>query len=888
MRMLIVLLSLCAVAGAQDRFWRDEELAAVDDALDLLNMTRADAGFDKLVIDDEWRLPVVERTLSHPLEAADVAWGWRATARGTPSTILVAAARELGLQLASTDPAVLDWLSDAERRLATPELTETEATHLRRWAYAALVDESTHDGFVAKPEGEEDPKEMLALAAKVDRGRAMVAALQLLAIADRIVADPSCAEALGAVVAGEGDDVHDLRVDPPAILVDLGGNDRYLAPARATPDHPVAIVIDLGGNDVYGDGESVSCGAGFFGVGILWDHGDGDDTYHSGHVSQGCGLFGTGVLIDEGGSDEYRCRDAGQGAGAWGVGLLLDRGEGNDTFHADIFGQGFAYVGGLGLLHDAAGNDVYDAGGVHKHYPLFNDRYQSLSQGFSIGMRPHASGGVGLLVDDSGNDRYLCDIYGQGAAYWFSYGALIDSDGNDTYNLGQYGQGGGIHLATGCLIDLKGQDLYYDMHGVGTGGAHDFAVGLLVDREGDDYYAGSGGTMGGALTNSFALLLDAAGNDGYSAVKGDFVEGGGRPARGMGSIGLLVDLGGLDMHGTREFNDSARTKEEYGAQVDRPAPPAEEGAPPPRPSLTPDQVEARLKADAWDDARAAWDLDRLWDVGCQWSVGEMADVVPIARERLVGLGAPALEKALGKVGTDYSLEWLCVEDVLKRFGEQAVPRLRALLTGGTARERARAASLLADLKVVDAIDDVVALLGDPEACRPALDALARFGEARVWPAVADCLVSPVERTRVTAVRCLESLRATEAVPRLVERLAPPEMFTVRFAAEDVLVAFAAREALRALALDAGASRTARRHALRALGRIGDAADADLLVVALEDPDRGVRWDAVGALGTMGARDALAAHAGRETDPDVRGRIARILADHGGAVAPAPR
>src|SRR5207245_1331133 len=124
----------------------------------------------------------------------------------------------------------------------------------------------------------------------------------------------------------------------------------------------------------------------------------------------------------------------------------------NDLYHADLFGQGFASTWGCGVLVDLAGNDVYDAGGVHSDAPLHRDRTQSLSQGFAIGMRPDASGGVGVLVDVAGNDRYLADIYGQGASYWFSLGLLIADHGSaaparDT---------GGI----GLLLDAGGADVY--------------------------------------------------------------------------------------------------------------------------------------------------------------------------------------------------------------------------------------------------------------------------------------------------------------------------------------------------------------------------------------------------------------------------------------------
>ncbi|MHC4931916.1 MAG: HEAT repeat domain-containing protein, partial [Planctomycetota bacterium] len=582
-----------------------------------------------------------------------------------------------------------------------------------------------------------------------------------------------------------------------------------------------------------------------------------------------------GILIDEGGDDLYEVRDVGQGAGAFGVGLLLDRGAGNDRFHADLFGQGFAYVGGVGLLHNESGQEVYDAGGVHLHYPLFNDRYQSLSQGFSIGMRPYASGGVGLLIDDAGNDRYACDIYGQGASYWFAYGALVDRDGNDTYALGQYGQGSGIHLAAGCLIDLKGDDLYYNMHGVGTGGAHDFSVGLLVDREGNDYYAGSGGTMGGALTNSFALLIDAQGNDGYCAVKGRHVVGGGRSARGMGSIGLFLDLAGKDMHDTRERDGSAWTQETYGAGIDLPDEPKPKDAPSGRPKLSREEAERRVDEEAGDD------LEKLWALASKWTVGEMADVIPVARDRLFAKGEPALEKALSRVGTRSGLEFRAVQDQLKRFGERSKPPLLAMLKDEDPRRRSQAAGLLADLGARETAPQVVALLREPKTKSGALDALSRFGEPSVWPEVAKLLEDESERARVAAIRCLQKLKAIESAPALARRLTAADMFTVRFAAEDALVSFGRADGLLELARSAP-ELTQRRHAIRALGRMALPDAQELIQGLTKDPDWRIRFDAVGALAAYledpSARVALEIRQDEEKNTYVRSRLERVLKD----------
>ncbi len=57
----------------------------------------------------------------------------------------------------------------------------------------------------------------------------------------------------------------------------------------------------------------------------------------------------------------------------------------------------------------------------------------------------------------------------------------------------------------------------------------------------------------------------------------------------------------------------------------------------------------------------------------------MAFVVPVALEKLGGLGDPAMEVALSVVGTKDGLEYRAVQLTLKHFTEKAVPRLEKLL-----------------------------------------------------------------------------------------------------------------------------------------------------------------------------------------------------------------
>ncbi len=347
-------------------------------------------------------------------------------------------------------------------------------------------------------------------------------------------------------------------------IIDLGGDDVYRGrvacgvglPGRAA----ISFVLDLGGNDRY-EGGDFTQGFGFLGVGILHDLGSGYDFYSAGFCAQGCGLCGYGELYDDGGNDIYLADSGAQGAAAFGYGHLIDA-AGNDMYRGARYVQAFAQVMGVGVLTDGAGNDLYYAGGKYLHQPLWNDRYQSLSQGFAIGNRYGGTGGgVALLLDEGdGNDVYQCDIYGQGSSYWYSLGMLVDRGGNDTYTLGQYGQGAGIHLSAAILVDLAGNDTYSMGVGLGQGAAHDWAMGWQIDRAGDDWYQGNGQGMG--LNFSFAILLDCAGNDSHST------NGEGSIGKGSNNdISLLLDLGGTDVYGPKEIKDGQITKRDRHALV---------------------------------------------------------------------------------------------------------------------------------------------------------------------------------------------------------------------------------------------------------------------------------------------------------------------------------
>lgn len=398
-----------------------------------------------------------------------------------------------------------------------------------------------------------------------------------------------------------------------ALVVDRGGDDVYRIPAGASAgyDNLVTVHLDLGGSDDYGYNPSPSPspsdgarlpsdgagrardlrpelppfslsrssrqGVGRVGVGVLVDFGPEADRYRSLRLSQGVGVFGVGVLIDEGGDDDYEAEAVAQGAAVFGIGVQYDGG-GDDRRRAYQAAQGFGYARAAGLLFDLSGDDVYelDVGeaslGGDVLYPSAQraSANASLGQGFAFGRRGdvgdppdggYMSGGLGVLIDLSGQDRYRGGVFAQGGGFWWGTGILADREGNDRYDALWYGMGTGAHFAVGVLADGGGHDRYGgEIAGVNVtlGGGHDFSAAFLIDDDGDDEYHGSRITLGGGNSNGRGFLVDNAGLDHYRA-RSTYSMGSaglldpnenyrGSPRRRIPSLGVFIDASGADVY----------------------------------------------------------------------------------------------------------------------------------------------------------------------------------------------------------------------------------------------------------------------------------------------------------------------------------------------------
>ncbi len=372
------------------------------------------------------------------------------------------------------------------------------------------------------------------------------------------------------VIGGTGDDVYEGR--PPALIVELGGSDRYASgAAAAAEDRPVSVIVDLSGDDRYETDGPSAWGAGVAGIGLLVDLA-GNDVYRAGDLAEGCGVGGVGLLFDGGGDDQYTGRVHAQGAAAFGVGVLCDRG-GSDRYEALQRAQGYGYTLGTGALIDAEGDDSYladDRNLVFKS-PQTAEHNASLSQGFGFGRRADytdgrsLAGGTGWLVDGGGADRYDCGVFGQGAGYWYGVGMLVDLAGDDRYHGIWYVQASAAHFAVGGLVDQAGADDYQAEMNMAQGAGHDFSLGFLADLAGNDRYRAPNLGLGAGNANGVGYCWDAAGDDVYETGRpltlgaaqvpgkpGDLAVS---PRRAATCLGLFLDGSGTDRYPRPECGD---------------------------------------------------------------------------------------------------------------------------------------------------------------------------------------------------------------------------------------------------------------------------------------------------------------------------------------------
>jgi hypothetical protein len=279
---------------------------------------------------------------------------------------------------------------------------------------------------------------------------------------------------------------------PPVLVLDPLG-----VPTTFTKD--AALALDVGGDDLW------DMNAGGSLIGIIPTADPASCQFNALNlVAVGCEFndaivsITASLAIDVSGNDHYGVRRPAQ---------LQDTACTTASIIRRIVMQG-AGSGGLGMLVDAAGDDVYDA--------------KTLSQGMG-----HIAG-VGVLADLGGNDAYTAIRSSQGAAILGGVGVFLDAGGHDTHTFA--GPPGGIFNVDAGACDATAR--------FGLGAAAVAADAYFYELDGDDTYRVSPLGLGEA-TLGHAVFLDRAGTDDYGGYPG---RGNGVRLVNSGGMGLFVDL----------------------------------------------------------------------------------------------------------------------------------------------------------------------------------------------------------------------------------------------------------------------------------------------------------------------------------------------------------
>ena len=416
---------------------------------------------------------------------------------------------------------------------------------------------------------EPDYRQLLPL---LDREALMAGMLDLVAVAERFKRFVTTAELtpmawtmdtpLGQIAVDTTGQNNRYKLRNPLLMLDVGGDDDYEFLPR-NDGHPISLLLDHGGNDRYHTiAPAADPSSATLGYGILWDT-EGNDHYQGTQQAQASALFGVALLIDGGGDNQFVARSHAQGHAIGGSALLLS-GAGNDTFTAQTHAQGSAGTLGVAVLLDPAGNDRYTLNNLPliRPSPQLPDRNTSMGQGAGRGIRADAldarsmAGGIGILMDFSGNDQYTAQVFAQGAGYQQGLGLLVDDGGDDHFEAAWYAMGASAHQGAGVLLKRGvGNDHYRVSHSTSLGAAHDFSVGVFLDEGGDDSYALGDLGLGAAHDNSVALFLDGGGDDHYAvatlacrALGASIISGWGDLRESFLNLGLFMDLGGSDSY----------------------------------------------------------------------------------------------------------------------------------------------------------------------------------------------------------------------------------------------------------------------------------------------------------------------------------------------------
>lgn len=317
-----------------------------------------------------------------------------------------------------------------------------------------------------------------------------------------------------------GQDNHHV-IAHPYLVLDVGGNDDYaLGEPGAPPRAGIKLLLDHGGNDRYRSRHpAADASAAVLGYAVLWDT-LGDDDHQGTWLAQGAALLGSAAHIDDAGHNHHRATGMAQGFAFGGQALLLGS-PGDDVYLAQALSQASGGPQGVALLLEPAGQDRYHLGNEVLVWPSAQlpDRNASMGQGTGFGTRAAGAwaaqpGGLALLLDAAGDDRYEGQVFAQGTGYGQGTGLLLDMGGHNRHRAAWYALGAAAHQGVGLMwAGGTGNDDYEVSHIMAMGAGHDEGVGVMVDAGGQDRLVLGDLGLGAANEGGHGVLLGLSADD---------------------------------------------------------------------------------------------------------------------------------------------------------------------------------------------------------------------------------------------------------------------------------------------------------------------------------------------------------------------------------------
>lgn len=858
---LAFILTTC-VGSAQ---FSEVERSKMREALFMANLAQGDLGFDRAAFAIEGALPRVTSWQNNPLSGVESLLSFRPAKTNSVASWIQLVGKErwseyrgsrkpsVGIDTAELskipDPyrGVIAALSrdvataSAEIRLSLDKLSPDERRQLIESLPVLLTPAAdVKFDFVRQPPLA--PAQAWLLLSKVDHVRLHSAAEALAEATDEAVSKLAQIDTsapfvglaklnLGGLVlvfAGVGSNEH---FDRDAVLtIDLGGDDVYRGRHGAGVGY-ASVLIDMGGDDRY-EVPDLSIGASVLGVGLAVDV-SGRDTYDGKSLCFGAGLGGYGVLIDGGGRDQFTATCLAQGFGIQGAGILADS-AGHDIYLLASYGQGCASIGGIGVVHDAEGNDVFRAVGSlprPKVNPSFRGCFAQAATASFDGENLGLASGMGCLSDLGGNDIYVATTRAQGYGESMGLGFLDDRAGDDTYRLEDSGQAFGNRAGIGVLTDISGNDMYFGGEGQGLGSSTDFGAAWFWDRSGNDLYASTYGRPAVAINGSLAVFFDGEGNDRYQCTIAQT-----NSLSSMASVSVFADFNGEDRYqegledgislvfpGLGVAADFASLRRSTSLDDPAQTPPTAGSAPDPGPTKLGELYEAL-------------------------AVTQDPTVRTAKLNELMAIGLPAVQWCLSaRLGQCQSQDRFFIGSLVNHVG-------------------AEARNLLA-FKIADRNDSI------------ALDALLICGEFQFKEA-GPTMAGALERERLSrmAARYAGSFGELAAVPALMLACANPDPRTVAYALHSLAELADPQSVGTGQALLGSKNPLVRHAAAELVARFPDVAlpAADGLILSI---DEGIARTGVALLGNIASKDALDRLGKLLTDSRSGVRIEALLALH---------